>query len=202
MLFAYQCVEKDPCITEYHLRFDTSITPERDTISLNDTLWFRMRIGDSLFDIYSQQWIPSNRVIFPLYFSMVKLDSTGYQYAEEMFEFVPRVGTLTFIRLSQFTNIKIGMEKRTEDNYIEFGFIPKRSGIFKVTPYMHRFDIETIAVGTGECRAFVKDVSKQMNNSEGNNGFHLIRTSGSPAYSNFSELDYRKSGSFTFIVMN
>jgi len=202
IFLAYQCVEKDKCYTEYHLQFETKITPERDTISLNDTLWFEMRIADSLFDIYSQQWIPSNRVTFPFYFTMTKLEETGYLPAEEMFEFVPILGTLNFERLSQFTDLIVNMEKKENGNISTFAFIPKQKGIFKATPNMLRIDFEDLQVGNDGCRPFVKDISFQTNGNTSVNGYYLIRASGSPLYQNYSEADHKKDGGFAFVVVD
>lgn len=200
LFLAYQCVEKDKCYTEYHLQFETKISPERDTFSLNDTLWFEMRIGDSLFDIYSQQWVPSNRVTFPFYFTMTKLEPTRHLSAEEMFEFVLLSGNMTFERLSQFTNLRFEMEKKTDGNFTKFAFIPTVKGIFNVTTSIRRIDYEDLQVGNDGCRPFISDKTFQANGDISTNGYYLIGASGSPAFQNYSEADHRKGGSFTFVV--
>ncbi len=203
LFWAYQCVEReDKCLTKYHLRFEPKIYPEQDTFRLNDTIWFEMRIGDSLFDIYSQQWIPSNRVAFPFYFTMTKLEPTKYLPAEYMFDFVTVEGGLIFERLSQFTNIRVELDKKHNSNYARFAFIPVEKGIFNVAPNVQREDIENINVGNNECRPFVKDVSFKMNNASSNNGYYLLRASMNPEYQNLSEENYRKGGGFTFVVVD
>lgn len=202
LFLAYQCVEKDKCYTKYHLQFETKITPERDTFSLNDTLWFEMRIGDSLFDIFSQQWIQSNRVTFPLYLTMTKLEPTRYLPAEEMFDFVPVEGGLIFERLSQFTNIRVELDGKHNGNYARFAFIPVEKGIFNVAPNVQREDIENINVGNDGCRSFVKDVSFKMNSASSRNGYYLLRVSMNSEYQSLSEENYRKAGGFTFVVVD
>lgn len=132
---------------------------------------------------------------------MARLDSTGFQYAEEMFEFVPLSGGITFERLSQFSYVRLDMDKEDYFNISKFGFIPKRTGIFEVTPNVQRVDVEDINVGNDGCRPFVKDVSFRMNNIESTNGFYLILASGSPTYQNYSEKNFKKAGTFAFVVM-
>lgn len=204
LFWAYQCVEReDKCFTEYHLRFEPKIYPERDTFRLNDTIWFEMRIGDSIFDIYSQKWIPSNRVTFPFYLTMTKLEPTRYLPAEEMFDFIALDGVIKFERLSQFTNLRIEMLRRFDGNIAKFAFIPRQIGIFKVTPNIARVDLENLQVGSDGCRPFVKDISIKTNShSNTNNGYFWIRVSGSPDYQNYSEENHKKDGSFAFFVID
>jgi hypothetical protein len=202
IFLVYQCVEKDKCIQFYHIQLNGTIEDVQDTVSLGDTLWYEMRLGEMLFDTISQSWIPRNEESFPLYFTATKLDSNRYYNAEEMFEYYPIYGEITFERLSQFTYVIIQTHQLNSERIIRFGFKAKEKGIFLTSPLVLRKDFEDLLIGDQKCRSFVKGISFQINQENDLNGYPLLAASNNPEHRNISEDAYKKAGGFAFVVVD
>jgi hypothetical protein len=202
LFLASQCVEKDKCFKEYHLQFQASITPPEDTITLSDTLWFEMRVGNDIFDNNSNSIIPINGVEFPFYFSIGEIDSINLYSSELKFDYTEIIGSLLFQQFSSFTRIKLNMTDLNNEHLIKFGFSPKNKGIYRTTLYTLNEEVENLEVGNPECRSFIKNISFAMNELDTSNGYYLLPASGNPQYRDYSEENFKKAGTFAFVVVD
>jgi hypothetical protein len=163
LFLSSQCVEKNNCTRRYHLQFQASITPSKDTITLSDTLWYEMRIGDDIFDNNSNSIIPTNGVEFPFYFAIAELDSTDFYSATQNFDYLEMNGSLVFQHFSGFTRIKIIMTYINNEYVIKFAFSPKKTGIFNVGLFTLTEEVEDLSVGDLGCISIINDISITMN---------------------------------------
>lgn len=119
--------------SSYTFQLDAKVWPDRDTISVNDTVWVEINLGDNFIDIRSNKSVDfSNANNLGIDMGFVKLISNS------PVQFVGTVSTLNYILLNgtELTSanpqlLKEFLIKDINGRYIfKLGVIPKSSGIY------------------------------------------------------------------------
>lgn len=193
--FSFNCKDKN-CPDHLEYNINVSLSPQKDTFNMGDTLWLSISIPQELADV--QGGIKNTFENFDF-----KLRIVGYRYDEfhefstRIFNVISQVGADTAYQFSFFDEYALEtVFNGFEYNYKAF-LILKESGVFAIycgTRYNQNTNPVEIS---GACDRFPIYLYCITNNGENNNVELVSPYNGN---SSFWEEQFRLGGGFAFVV--
>ncbi|HFA49683.1 MAG TPA: hypothetical protein ENJ95_11790 [Bacteroidetes bacterium] len=199
-LTACESCDPPPSYCERVFQFDIpfSLSPEKDTFLIGDTIWVESEYEKMLLDKNSGDYIDIGKFDFRVKTGVIRIDTLGYDSNPDNFEVLDIIGKFEVQPLGQnLSIIHIVYEDDNTGRSVKAGIILNATGIFHVSFTNIRPDIEDdIHLIESSCN---QKISLSYNLNEGReNNYYLEEYDENEVP---SEEDFRAFGGYNFVVI-
>lgn len=169
----YSCRKPQKCGREYAFNFPTTISPELDSFSIGDTIWYEVEYNNLIKDEISGQMVDiTNLELDHFEFNIDRIDTTRIEFVGGNFDFFAIEGIFE----PTLRGGKLYVEKSINNRFKMF-FIPQKKGVYLLNGalpsyYINEEEIE-IYLDDSPCISSVYRGSRLIPNNE-NNDFSLF----------------------------
>jgi len=200
------CTQQNPsafCQRDLEFEFYAQTQGLQDTVSINDTIWFHLEIDSIATDLVSGEEfdIFKDNDFSSWVLSVDNLDSFDLQ-ASNNFDYHSKIGN------TEIRNIGIGsfpildFANRVGKKIIHVGIIPKKIGTyFMGYSYINSIERMAMRVIIPDCQTKVEVHRATNAEDRSQNNYYLVEESPLPEYRDYEEEDFKRNGSFAFVVI-
>lgn len=197
--FLFSACDSDcPRVVNYKFQIPLTLNPAQDSFFIGDTIWISSVFSEELLDLNSNKSYPLEDFKFYTEFTFAQIDISPFEDANSQFEIIPLEGEAKLVSLYNSSYIEIHYTYQDEMYQANFGFIPKKSGLFNfvASSSIGFFDLDR-EIDLSPCKYEQVEFIYKMNDGINNNYEYialspdsLIKTTTKEIYDEYAQYGF------------